>query len=640
MDKDTNKDSNIAYINSTRYSDLQLKIKELKDVIDDHQLKQSASRLLRYAEVDIEAERESGRFLPDELYIPMHVIDTNIKREQAPYVQYVSQSQRAVICSDLDDSGQDLALLEEDLTKKLRYDGWQLPLFSNIDNFQANGYGIMEVVYDPNQPGHVAHEMVQYGDFGFVTDTRDIQSVEMCGRAYYYTRTKLLALCGSGDRDDDFIREQVMKVIDSSPSQSNTSQDITYDNQRSSLYRIYKMMFRVEGMIYVAWCCPDLCDSWLRIPRKLFIGRKQQIQAPNGMSSIIQRQMVAQGGNPMQPQQPQAAQSQDAFETQFPYVVFPYLISENDTIAQLKGRVFLDQDQQEAITSLLSSTCTQARRASGLYFSKDVTDPNDEFLMEKNVFFKSSCIINSKITSFQLPPPNPSMFNAINTLYSLNQNETSQVNFAVNNRKDSRKTAKEVSTAEQQQQNLSTVQVVLFAISLKNMYTIMTDIIVSRVKAGVLKINNPQVAVLYNRRFQVKPSGDTDVIERQQKINMMLQSWPVYQNTPMAQAFLTVLTELMFPDEAARYQAAVTQSMQQQQSQGNQMIQQVLTMMKTMANGIHKLAKSPEYFSDSGRLHAFPIVEHFSDELDALEKQVNQNNPQQQKKVTHVTGQR
>lgn len=620
-------DSNLDYINSTKYETLVSKLKELTETIDDRQSKQEASRLLRYAEVDIEAERESGRFLPDELYVPQHVIDTNIRREQAPYVQYITQSNRAVICEDQDDDSVDLALLEKDLTKKLRYDGWQLSQFANIDNFQANGYGFMEVVFDPNQPGHVAHEMIQFGDFGFVTDTRDIQAVEMTARAYYYTRTKLLALCGDGSKQDDFILKQVMTVIEATPSQTDTGYSVQSDNQKQSLFRIYKVMFRVKGIVNVAWACPDVCNNWLRAPRPLFIGRKSIVTTPvlNTVPSVLQRQMPSQSIGLSDQTQPPMPVSKDEYEAQFPYFCFPYLISENDTISQLKGRVFLDQDQQEAITSLLSSVCTQARRAAGMYFSKDTSDPNDEFLMQKNVYFRSGCIVNSKVQAFKLDAPDPGIFTAIQSLTSANQNETSQVNFAVTNRKDSRKTAKEISTSENQQQNLSTVQVVLFALGLKNMYGTMTDIIVSRVKAGLIKIKNQQLIALYGRNFSVKPAGDTDVIERQQKIQLMMQSWPVYQNTPMAQAFLAKLTELMFPDEAAGYLAAMQAANAQQNTQQQQMMQQVLMTMKSMANGIVKLSEHPEFFSDTGRLHAFPVVEHFADELKQIQKQLNPN---------------
>ena len=174
-------DTSTEYINSTDYKKLERKIVNLKDVTFDLTSKLLASRKLRYAEVDIEIERKGGRIAPDELYVPLHIIDTNIRREQSSYVQYITQSPRAVILKDRSDPAFDLSLLEVDLTEKLRFDGWQLSMYANIDGFQANGYGVMETVQDLNNPGELGREYVQYGDFAFIADTRDLQKCEMIG---------------------------------------------------------------------------------------------------------------------------------------------------------------------------------------------------------------------------------------------------------------------------------------------------------------------------------------------------------------------------------------------------------------------------------------------------------------------------
>ena len=127
--------------------------------MNELQITQRASRKMRYAEVDVEAERDAGNFQPDEVWIPQHTIDANIRREQAAYVQYLTQSPRAVILEDCLDPSIDLALLERDLSKKIRFNNWQLSMFSNVDCFQANGYGIMEVVQDPTTPGELAADL-------------------------------------------------------------------------------------------------------------------------------------------------------------------------------------------------------------------------------------------------------------------------------------------------------------------------------------------------------------------------------------------------------------------------------------------------------------------------------------------------
>jgi hypothetical protein len=309
-------------------------------------------------------------------------------------------------------------------------------------------------------------------------------------------------------------------------------------------------------------------------------------------------------------------QSEEQYETQFPYFVFPYLISENDTISHLKGRIFLDQDSQEAVSSLLSSTVTAYRRAAGLYFSKDSADPNDDLLQQKNIFFKSGCIINSKVSQFQLAPPDPSILQSINLLMGANTNETSQVNFAERNiQKDSRKTATAITASEKAQQNLSTVQVVLYSIALKQLYSTMVSIIRSRVLAGLIEVNQA-VRPFYDRQIIVKPSGDVDVIEKQQMTQMMMQVWPVMANTPAAPLFLSDLLEKLFPDNAQKYIQLLQQAQQQQQSQQAQQQQQMMQQVAVLSQQVVELSKHPDMFSEKGKLHLLPQIEQMAQQIE------------------------
>ena len=608
LDKDT------SYINSTDYNKLKDKLRDLVSIMDELTSKLVASRRLRYTEIDVEGERKAGRLQPDEMYIAQHIIDTNIRREQSAYVQYVTQPQRAVVLRDIMSPANDVALIEQDVTQKVRFDGWQLSLYACIDGMQQNGYGVMEVVQDQNQPGEVAHECVQQGDFGFIADTRDLQEAEMIARQYFFPKTKLVAL--ASDPESGWSMVEVNKVIGSESAATDTADGSVVDAKDKSLYRIYKVMFRVNGVVNVAWARKDRCDDWLRAPRPLFLGRRS---AP-----------VPQQQQPMMPQQqPQLPQTQESYETAYPYIIFPYLISENDTISQLKGRVYLDQDTQEAVSSLLSSFCTGHRRASGLYFSKDISDPNDDLMMQKNVFFQPGALINSKVTQFQLTPPNAEMVSAINLLVAGNQNETSQVNFATQNRKDSRKTATEVSAASQSAASLSTVQVVLFSAALRTMYSMMYDIIASRVVAGLIQVD-PAVAPMYTRKYHLKPAGDTDVIERQQMVQQMMSAWPVVQNTPANIAFLSDLLAKMFPEQAGKYIQIFQQAQQQQQSQQAQQQQQMMQQAAQVGQQIVTLSGHPEMFSDAGKVHAYPAVQQAAAQIkQAMAQQQQPQAPQQ-----------
>ena len=592
------------YINTTDYNTLKPKLRDLRSVLDDNTKQVTAERKLRYADVDVEGERSSSKLAPDELYIPQHIIDSNIRREQSSYVQYVVQSPRAVIMEDLDTFGADTSLIEKDVTKKLRYDGYQLSMFACIDGMQQTGYGVMEVVLDTSKPGELAHEFVQRGDFAVVSDTKDIQEAELVGRNYYFTKTDLLKMCLPPEQKGrGFNQEQVVKVVESEPTNNASNNP---DPKDKSLHIIQKVMFRVNGVVMVAWTNEEKCDDWIREPRPLFIGRRELGVDP-------------MSGQPVVDPMTNVPVSQDKYEVNYPYILFPYLISENNTISQLRGRVFLDQDTQEAASSLLSSFVTAHRRAAGLYFSKEVEDPNDDALMQKNVFFKTGALINSKIKQFQLQAPGSDLLAGLQSLVTANQQQTGQVNFAAMNRQDSRKTATEIQASSQESQALSTVQVVLFSNSLRNLYSVMLDVIKSRILAGLIKVE-PQLMQMYARRYAIKPSGDVDVIERQQIVAAMQNAWPVMQGTPAAMAFLSDMLMKMFPEFAPKYlqifQQAQIAAQQQQQS-----------MQQAIAQGLVELAKHPEYFSPEGQKEALPNVQKAAA---AIMQQSGQQPPQAQ----------
>lgn len=464
--------------------------------------------------------------------------------------------------------------------------------------------------------------MVSFADFAFINDTRNLQNAEMLCRSYYFTRTQLVKLKEpkGGNPEDDWDPIQLEKILETDPTDTNTNPDEHTDERDRSLYRIQKVMFRVRGVVHVGWVCIGRNDDWARKPRPLFLGRRQLLQENPLMATIRQ----IKGGLPP---------SKEQYETEYPYFLFPYLITENDTIDQLKGRVYLDQDSQEATSSLLSSTLTQARRASGAYFSKETSDPNDDVLIDKNVYFEQNCLINANIKMFTIPAPDPGIFNAIQALATAKQAETSQVAFAVNNRKDSRKTKKELDLAEGQQQQLSTIQVTLYSNALTDMHSYECTIIRTRVLSGIIQVD-PQVAPLYKREYTVKPAGDTDVIEKEQLIQTMMSAWQVIQTTAAAPLFLADMIEKMFPASSAKYIKALQDGANNQQAQQMQQMQQMFQQLVQMTQGIQHLAKHPEYFSETGQLHALPIVKITAEQISAAEQQMKQGQKQQPKQLT------
>ena len=120
------------------YDDAVKEIHRLNSHLQTQTTKADEHRLLRHPTIDIDAEQRSGHLAPDELYIPLHLVDMNIRREQARYVSYISSSRRVAIFKSLNDVTFDSTVLEEDFTDKARYAGWQTSIFRIIDSMQLS----------------------------------------------------------------------------------------------------------------------------------------------------------------------------------------------------------------------------------------------------------------------------------------------------------------------------------------------------------------------------------------------------------------------------------------------------------------------------------------------------------------------
>jgi len=522
----TENDGTTLLPNMMQFAEAKERISKLVKMMDEQQQVVTNNRHLRYTQIDIEAERKSNRIAPDEMYVPQHIIDSNIRREQAKYIAYLSSARRAAILHCVDDPSFDSDLVERDFTNRFWYNGWQLPLYRCVDGMQQNGYGIVELVNDITMPGHLKFQDVAYGDFGYSMDARNIQDCEMVMRRYYFTKTQLVAMANPNTWK--FNKEEIEKVVVSSPSGEIN------DFKETSLYKVEKVMFRKNGVVMVAWSCEQRCGDWLRAPIPLYLGNLTFDTVTGSWTK--------------------------AFETSYPYYVANYNITENMTIRDNKGRCYMDQDAQEGVSSLMSSFITAHRRASGLYFSKDTeSDPNNDAIQQSNVNLRTGAVINARVKQFQLQPPDSSMLSAIQTLAGANAAENSQIDYAATNRKDSRKTATEIQAAQTEAQLLSTIQLALFSTFMKEATTRFFQIVRTRILAGLIKDVTPQMKEMYQRNFAVRPAGDTDVIEKQEKILKMQQTYPVIAQTAAGPLFLNKLLELLFPEDAQVYIGMIQQ---------------------------------------------------------------------------------
>jgi hypothetical protein len=215
-------------------------------------------------------------------------------------------------------------------------------------------------------------------------------------------------------------------------------------------------------------------------------------------------------------------------------------------------------------------------------------------------------IYDKPLKFFNMPWPDPVMLTAMEAFDTFNSQEVGQLSFAVRNRQDSRKTAKEISSAESEQSKLDTVQVVLWSAFLRRVGTLQWLIIQSQALQGKIKFCLKEMPVvgpmsqnvgtqyvndidLISKTYIVKPAGSTDVLERQQVISQMQQDWPVYSQTELKDVFLEEYTRRRYPGMADKWI-----SQMQQASNIKNLLMRVASMAQYLADPAKLATLSPQ----------------------------------------------
>jgi hypothetical protein len=506
----------------------------------------------RDVDVNVAAMREAGDLDEDETLIPVRVIDTNIIREQPPYVNYLKNSRRLMTFRSLDNPSQDPQLIEQEFTRGMTYSGWETEHYKVIDGSQTHGWACIEVVFDSTKPLNCGLEYIAHDELYWPKSIKKLQDAPRIIRKYEVTNIMLR----SWVRDFEFNPEQVNIILAPRKDSSKEPETVT----------IYKHMFKKEGIVYVAWFSLDSgSNDWLKAPEKLFIGIYTQ-------QEVMQEVQVGTDpftGQPINQPMP-SKQWVEADVTIYPYFKLPYRETEKPKAVDNKGRVFLDGPKQEAQTAILSGFVNGITRASNVYASPSQEDGTGAAIQElENVKLMGGRIFNRPINFFNPPYPAPMLINALQYLDVSNSNETNQTNFAVMNREDSRKTATEIGAAQQEQTKLTSVQLTLFSTYIREVYSFAWLIVQSQALIGAIKFllvpgqQDPMTGqtaltndvATIGQTWELRSAGDVDVIQRQEKIAQMKQDWPVVAATPLALRFLTDLMKLEYPEVGDQYAA-------------------------------------------------------------------------------------
>ncbi len=572
---------------------------KLQRLVDDWKCevdKTAERRRKRDVEIDIKGLRQSGKLDEDETIIPDRVIDTNIQREVPPYINYLKNSRRLAIFTCISNPDINPQRLELEFTQGMSYINWEIPHVKGIDGAQTHGWDWVEVVFDPSKPLSVALEHVGHENLFFPMSCKDIQSAGKIVRSYDVTIKELQSYVS----EFGFSEAEVGKLIDKVRDSKDEPETI----------RIYKEFCKYDGVVYVAWFSLEgAVSDWLKKPMPLFLGISHQEQAPAppmGLGGMMQSQPgVTWADTPIR---------------DYPVYLLPYRVHETQKLVSHKGRVYYDEFKQEAQTAVLSGFVNGMTRASNMYASAGQDDGSGSSIKEvQDIILEGGRILNKPINFFSPPYPDPMVLKALQYFDVSNDVELGQPNFAAMNRQDSRKTAKEIGAAQEQQQMLNSVALTLFSTYIRSVYSLVWLIVQSQALQGKIKFllvqkQRPQINPVTNgpvmdpmtgqpvletywtndletiaEVYDIRAAGDVDVIQKSEKVMQMKQDWPVISQTPLAQPFLAELLRLQYPDTGEKW----AQMLESQT--GIVAMQQTINALAQMLMGVMK--DYPEIFA-------------------------------------------
>lgn len=536
-------DQQEEYQELTEFSKARIQLQRLIDDWKSECEQTTHRRTKRDVNINIEKLHEEKKLDKDETLIPVRVIDTNIQREQPAYVNYLKNSRRIATFNSLSNPSQDTQKLELEFTRGMTYISWETPHYKNVDGAQTHGWDAIEVVLDSTKPLGVALEHVGHDNLYFPLTSIDIQFSKYVIRRY---RMTLLQLETFAKPPFSFAAEQIEKIKASRKGSAKAAETLD----------VYKMFCKKDGAVLVGWfCLLDGCDDWLSAPVPLDLELVDPIK-----------------GTPIP-------------TSMYPIVILSYRETEKPTIVEHYGRVYYDENKQEAQTAILSGYVNGLTRAANIYASPAKENGTGGAIKElENIVLTGGRVLSEPMQFWSPPYPDPTVLQALQYFDTANSQETNQPNFAVINRKDSRKTAKEISSAEDQQSLLNSVQLTMFSTFIRQTYNLVWLIVQSKAIRGTIaflqiETQEPVISPLTGQPvgmqtvrkndvatiaqiYDVRAAGDVDVIQRQETIQQMMNDWPVIQNTPLKDKFLQDLVRLKYPEQGDTYAKMLEQQPQ------------------------------------------------------------------------------
>lgn len=509
----------------------------------DEEVKRSEKRRqFRKIDIDVELKRQSKEIDPDETILPVRVVDENIEKEMPSYVSYLTQAEHLVIFNDDAAPSTNTDLISNNFTRGMKYIGWEKIWFRSIDGAHLHGADAIEVLYDQTKPLHVGHEHVGHDCLFYSRDIYDIQDAPIVLRKYMFSGEKLRgSVTNSG-----FNEVVVTKILEE-----------LKDDAENSTSEVYKVYFRYEGYIYIAWYSP--CgEEWLKKPEKLFLGVRKRVEE----QIIIPVGGIHKGLPVMQPTPITTVKWVPEYETAYPIFVLAYKETEEKKLVEKKGRGFYDQYRQEGQTAILSGYVNALNRSTRfMAFPKQ--GGSGASVKQTQPFVKQG-LYNEPLEIFQSPyPDSVSILGALQYLDASGAREINQLT-EVLRRKKGEKTATEVETAQKETSLLAGVKLVLFSTFVRQVYTHSWRLVQSLALQGEIPFmmqqeNNGRYInddAVIGRSYTLVAAGDVEVVQRAQKLDRMMQFWPIVSMTSVRDVFFLKMLKMLFPEDYNEYASA------------------------------------------------------------------------------------
>lgn len=507
-----------------------------------------AERDHRRFEMDSTAARAAKKVLSSETFIPQRVIDNNIRRESPVIMGFVTEVNRPIIIGNVGTNQFDFSTNEQAFASASRYQGWQIPYRKCVDSAATFGRGVIQVIPANNALGYIL-DFVCVENFIFPEKSQHIQNAGMCARRYEVS---------SGELDEwaqkyAFDPENVKKLRETECGAGNP------DDQILAVYELFHVFRRERGpdgriMIMCGWYSSSMSHVLLN---------KDWTPYLDGTLAADNTPGTAQ---------------------QYPFFIYQYEMTEKPYILQSEGRAAYDLNHQEAETALVTDYMNACNRASGLYPSRKVGQ-TESSAVTATIELAHGMIMDQPLDIFVPPMPPASTLSAVNYLRTSNLQDIGQVDFAADNRVDSRKTAAEIKLSRESAAKISSLPVLNFSIFVLDIGSYIFNIHLANSRGGTLLSeairgsNEAANEALRLGKFVLMSAGDVDYVQRADKIVKIRETLGMLSQFPAAQKIVISLLrrylQLVFPEQAAEFTADL-----QDNSQG--ITQQLLAALTTI----------------------------------------------------------